>query len=662
MSITGLIIALGLLIDNAIVIVDEVRSRMWSGRSGVMPPTEAIEDGVRHLAMPLFGSTLTTALAFAPIALLPGAPGEFVRAIGISVILAIVSSFVLAMTIVPALTGLLQAGSNVTPESINTFWNFGFSNGRLTRVYERSLEMIFRMPWLGVVLGVFLPALGFVGARSLPEQFFPAANRDQIQIEIELASTAPLAETRRVAAEVGAAALADSQVSRVHWFIGQSAPTFFYNLMPQRVDASFYAQAIVQLRSGVNPRDAIRQLQTDLDAKFAGCRVLVRQLEQGPPFDAPVEVRLFGPEISKLQELGNEIRLLLSQTSEVLHTRSDLAEEPAKVAVQVDATEARLTGLNAVEIARQLYTSVEGFVGGSLIEETEELPIRVRFSPQFVANLNQISNVELQSRVPRGPVADGRTLIQDQQQSGPPLWALAQLNLSSDVATIPRVDGLRMNEVKAYITAGTLPAQVISEFEHRMAVSDFRLPPGYRMEYGGEAAKRDEAVQNLLADVAMLVALIVATLVLSFRSFRVSMIIAAVGGLSIGLGLFALWIFGYPFGFMAILGTMGLVGVAINDAIVVMAGIREDPGARAGDVQAIRVVVVSRTRHVVATSLTTMAGFAPLVLGGGGFWPPLAIAIAGGVAGATILALYFVPAVYLILMTQPTPRPADGLH
>lgn len=641
MSITGLIIALGLLIDNAIVIVDEVRSRMRSG----LNPIQAIEDGVRHLKMPLLGSTMTTALAFAPIALLPGPSGEFVRAIGISVIIAISSSFLLAMTVVPALTGLLQSYSRREDFAAHrpAFWRTGFSNRAMKWAYQRSLQMVFRFPVLGIGLGLVLPVLGFLGARTLPEQFFPASNRDQIQIEIELASSSPLLETEEVAGRVREAALAHDGVARVHWFIGQSAPTFFYNLMPQRFDTSFYAQAIVQLNPGVEPRDVIHKLQRDLDAEFARCRVLVRQLEQGPPFDAPVEVRLFGPELEELQDLGSQIRLLLSQTSDVLHTRSDLEESPPKLAVRVDSTDAMMAGLNELEIARQLYTSVEGLVGGSLLEGSEELPVRVRFSDRSRGSLEQISTLELQSRAARGSGASG----------SPPLWALAQLNVSSDVATIPRIDGLRMNEVKAYITAGTLPAEVISEFEDRLSQSGFRLPPGYRMEYGGEAAKRDEAVQNLLADVSVLVALIVATLFISFKSFRVSMIIAAVGGLSIGLGLFGLWSFGYPFGFMAILGTMGLVGVAINDAIVVMAGILEHPSARSGDREAMREVVVARTRHVVATSLTTMAGFTPLVLAGGGFWPPLAIAIAGGVAGATILALYFVPALYLIMRTQP---------
>jgi multidrug efflux pump subunit AcrB len=141
-----------------------------------------------------------------------------------------------------------------------------------------------------------------------------------------------------------------------------------------------------------------------------------------------------------------------------------------------------------------------------------------------------------------------------------------------------------------------------------------------------------------------------ATLVLSFGSFRVAGIIASVAMLSVGLGMGALWLFGFPFGFMAIVGTMGLIGVAINDSIVVLAAIKEDDLARTGDPEAIRHVVMHASRHIVSTSLTTMAGFAPLILGGGGFWPPLAITIAGGVMGATILALYYVPSLYILLM------------
>ena len=152
------------------------------------------------------------------------------------------------------------------------------------------------------------------------------------------------------------------------------------------------------------------------------------------------------------------------------------------------------------------------------------------------------------------------------------------------------------------------------------------------------------------------------TLVAVFRSFRCALIIAIVGGLSAGLGPLALSWFGYPFGFMAIVGTMGLVGVAINDSIVVLAAIRADPDARQGHLTHIVAVVVSCTRHIITTTVTTIVGFLPLILGGGGFWPPLAITIAGGVGGATFLALYVVPSLHLLLTGRPTKNSATDVE
>lgn len=637
MSITGLIIALGLLIDNAIVIVDEVRSAMKEGKTA----TEAIRESIQHLGMPLFGSTLTTTLAFMPIAILPGSSGEFVGSIAVSVILAINASFLLAMTVVPAVTGLIQP--EVTDRKRRThFWTHGFSNRYLSRAYRSALVGIFRLPIVGVLLGVSLPILGFYLADRLPEQFFPPADRDQIHVEVELSGASSLAKTRETALEIGQSLREYKGVDRIHWFIGESAPIFFYNIVPKRKNSPFYAQAMVHLDEGVTPRDAIRDLQDKLDAEFPRARTLVKQLEQGPPFDAPVEVRLFGPDLAVLQQLGNEIRLIMSETPEVVHTRSDLAETVPKLALHIDEQEARMAGLNHREIAQQLYASLEGIGSGTLMEATEDIPIRVRLAGDTRSDSEKIASMELKPLTARG-----------RAENGAPLSSIGELTLSSEVASIPRIDGRRANEVKAYITAGTLPDKVVTAFKERLENSDFTLPPSYSLEYAGEAAERDEAVGGLMADIPILIALMIATLVTSFRSFRVAFIVALVGGLSIGLGLFALWAFKFPFGFMGVVGTMGLVGVALNDAIVVMAGLRDDPKAREGDIESVVEVVMHRTRHIIATSLTTMVGFIPLILGGGGFWPPVAITIAGGVGAATLLALFFIPSMYLISIGKP---------
>ena len=194
---------------------------------------------------------------------------------------------------------------------------------------------------------------------------------------------------------------------------------------------------------------------------------------------------------------------------------------------------------------------------------------------------------------------------------------------------------------------------MLEQFERQLTAADFRLPDGYEMEYGGEAAKRNDAVGNLMANVGVLMVLMVATLVLSFDSFRRAAIVGAVAALSVGLGLAAIWSFGYPFGFMAIVGLMGLVGVAINDSIVVLAAIGEDPRAEAGDPDAIRDIVTHSTaacRRDVADDHGRRSP--PLVLAGGGFWPPLAVAIAGGVGGATLLALFFVPSAFRALIAR----------
>ncbi len=649
MSVTGLIIALGLLIDNAIVVVDETSKRLRNGT----PAPLAVGKSVKHLFWPLFGSTLTTALAFAPIALMPGPAGEFVGAIAMTVIMAIFSSFFLAMTIIPAIAARISPFQNrentnspahVAPHTA-TWLQAGFSSQWLARAYQRLLDFIFRAPVLGVLLGVIFPILGFGVATQLKEQFFPPADRDQLHIELELSPTSSLAGTLQTTEAIREVLLEEAEITRVDWFIGESAPAFYYNLIPRRTNVSQYAQALVKFKSIENQAELIQRLQAKLDQEFSHARTLVRQLEQGPPFDAPVEVRLFGPDLDRLQQLGAELRRVLVDTTGVIHTRAEMDEVLPKIAFDIKEERAQAAGLNLTEIAMQLSASTDGLIGGSIVEATEELPVRVRLENENRAGINSITNLDM--------VDPTRSIASEKgRYRGVPISAIADVSLKSGFGSITHLAGRRMNEIQVYIPAGVLPSTVLTAFQERLDKSGFELPAGYLLRYGGESAKRDEAISNLMASVGILLVLMVATLVLSFGSFRVATIVGFVGALSVGLGMGALWMFGYPFGFTAIIGTMGLMGVAINDTIVVLAAIRENEAAAAGDRVAMREVVTKSTRHVVSTSLTTMAGFTPLILGGGGFWPPLAVAIAGGVGGATILALILAPSAYLLLMCR----------
>ena len=640
-SVTGLVISLGLLIDNAIVVVDEMQILFKAGYQ----PQKAISKSVRYLSVPLLASTLTTVLTFTPIVLLTGNRGEFLRPLGLCVIFSLLSSLLLSLTIVPSINGLIikyQSNRNIHNFEQNGWWNTGISQQGLTRFYQRCLNSILSKPILGVIFALILPITGFLMASNIPEQFFPPAERNQFSIELELSHSASLKETQSIASSAREIILKRPEVDNVHWFFARNAPSFYYNMQQTRKNSPNYAQALVKLKSPQHSREEIRIIQKELDKNFPSVRFLAKQLEQGTAVDAPIELHIYGSNLNTLEQLGQQVREILAQITDVTHTKTSMGEALPKLGLYVNEEQARLAGLNNTEIARQIDANLEGIIGGSILEETEELAVRVRLSNQNRANLDEVASLNLISN-------NSKNNNQNQNNPQIPLSTVSKIQLLPELSTITRRDAKRVNTIQGFVTAGVLPSKVLTDFKQQLQNSDFQLPPGYKLEFGGESNTRNEAVANLMSTVSVLLILMLATLVLSFSSFKSAFIIAVVGICSVGLGLFSLWIFGYPLGFMAILGTLSLIGVAINDSIVILAALQADSQASIGNIKAICQVVVRSTRHVLTTTLTTVVGFIPLLIDGGEFWPPLAICVAGGVIGATILALLFVPCAYLLM-------------
>ncbi len=649
MSITGLIIALGILIDNAIIMVDEVQNQL---RRETKAKT-AITNSVKTLAIPLLSSTLTTVIAFLPIALLPGATGEFVGAIAVTVIIAVSCSLFISLTIIPALTALLDRKSPKSPKLVglggqsNTYrWlQSGVSFPALTRLYQRSLKWTLVQPVLSIFLALLIPIIGFIQAGNLEQQFFPAADRDQLQIELELSSSASLIQTQTLIKQIRQQIIDYPEVKDVHWLLGTSIPRFYYNLTSGKEQQANYAQALVQLNSLASSSVA-QKLQAELDTAFPAARIIVRQLEQGPPFDAPIEMRIYGSNLETLQALGEEARQTLVQIPDITHTRASLDEIQPQLQLQVDEEQARLAGLDRTTIAQQLDTTLEGAVGGSVLEGTEELPVRVRLGNRDRANLSQISSLDLLATSP------SLNSNQNNPLSTVPLNSLGNVQVKPELAQVTHYNGQRVNTVQAFLTAGILPAEILSQFQAKLAANNFVLPPGYTYEFGGEAEEKNDALGGLVSTVGVLIIIMIAVLVLSLRSFQLAAIIGIVAIASGGLGIFSVWLFGYPFGFNPIIGTVGLIGIAVNDSIVVLDAISNHPVAKTGNPKAIQQVVLHSTRHIISTTLTTAIGFLPLLLSGGEFWQPLAVAIAGGIIGATFIALYFVPPAYYLLKSR----------
>ena len=653
-SVTGTIIALGLLIDNAIIVVDEVQHYLREGA----PPHQAVSKTVSHIGVPLLASTLTSVLTFLPIVLASGGSGEFLGDLGKTVILALFSSLILSLTVIPALVGRMhplqkssvrtsrkageRRGENLSQQYKKplreSWWQVGISHPRLTQIYRWSLDLILGKPVLGIALTLILPISGFLIVPHLEQEFFPPTDRQQFHIEIELPTQTSIEKTQSLVTQARKIIRDRPEIEDVHWFMGKSAPSFYYNIIGNRENSANYAQGLVQTQAHVKSRFLIQSLQQELDRDLPQAQILVRQLEQGPPFDAPIELRLYGSDLGQLQQLGNQMRTILSQVPNVIHTKVDLSETLPKLALNINEEEARRAGIDKTTIAQQLDNSLEGSVGGSILELTEELSVRVRLDNNDRSNLIDISSLNLNS-----------------DHGNIPLSAIADVQVVPDLAAIARRNGERVNTVKGYITAGVLPSQVLSDFQQRLQNNDFQLPVGYRFEFGGEADTRSTAVGNLLSSLGILLILMATVLVLTFGSFRLAATIALIAIFSIGLGFGSLWLFSYPFGFTAILGTIGLVGIVVNDSIVVLTALNQNPQAREGNRRVVREIVVRSTRHIIATTITTIVGFVPLLFDPSGFWPPLAITIICGLGGATLMALYFVPCAYLLIRRYPNP-------
>ncbi|NEQ44874.1 MAG: efflux RND transporter permease subunit [Leptolyngbya sp. SIOISBB] len=649
MSVTGLIIALGLLIDNAIVVVDEIQADIADG----MAPLQAATKTVHHLRVPLLASTATTVLTFLPIYLLPGSAGEFVGSIALGVILAIISSLALSLTLIAALAALAlgrQDSAQTRPIRFSglrgrvtrflhqpgAWWNEGLSVPRLARLYRWSIGRTVARPLLVIGITLAIPLVGFISAGTLENQFFPLLDRDQFHIEMEFSSQTPIEAVREQVMQAREVILQHDNVEDVYWFVGESAPRFYYNLQGDRENEPSYAQAMVQLKSEDQVEVLIHTVQDELDAQFPTARVIAQKFQQGPPFDAPVEMRLYGPNLEELRRLGMEVRELMVTIPDVLHVRDDLTAGQPKLGLYLDDEQVRQAGLTNTEIAQQLDAYSEGITGGAILESTENLPVRVRLANRDRASLEALSSLDLR------PAQSGDRAFR-------PAAALGDFELMPQLSSIARRNEQRVNTVQAFITAGVLPSTVLTALQDRLAETNFELPPGYRYEFGGEFEEQNSAMGNLLLFVPLLVVGMVASLVLSLGSFRLAGVLAVVAVGSIGMALLSLKVFGAVLGFMAIVGTMGLIGIAINDSIVVLTCLDQDPECRQGNPKAVQRVTLRATRHVITTTVTTIVGFVPLLAEGDPFWRPLSIAIAGGMSGATILALYFVPASYMLI-------------
>ncbi|MEZ9291133.1 efflux RND transporter permease subunit [Vibrio lentus] len=632
MSVTGLIVALGIMVDNAVVMVDTIQAYRLKGQQRA----EATMNALKHLWVPLLGSTLTTVLAFAPIILMPGASGEFVGGIAITVSFSLIGSYIISHTLIAGLaTKLLPKQlSDVDKKGQHHWYMTGLRIPALTRWFSSSVRFGVTHPIITIALVLLVPFTGYWSMSQLTEQFFPPSDRDMFEIQVYMPPQASIYATKNTSEKIDNIIHRYPEVERIDWLVGANFPSFYYNLQARQNNAPYFSQAMVKTENFDQANALIPELQKVLDKEVPQAQILVRKLNQGPPFTAPVELRVYGENLDTLKAIGEDVRLILAGVPHVTHTRETLQPGTPKVWLKVDEDTAKLNGISLNQFAGMLQTTLTGRESGSVIEGSESVPIRVRVADDARENLAHLSNIRL-------PISS------DVYSTGINVSTLAELELTTSRGAITRRNGQRVNTIEGYIEAGVLPQTVLNEFQKRLA--SYEMPSGYTIGFGGESAERDNSVNSLISNVAVVVVLMVLVVVMSFNSFRMSSIIFMVAGLAGGLGLLSVWIFGYPFGFTVIIAMLGIAGLAINAAIVILTELKLDKQASSGNVDAVVEAVMSCTRHISSTTITTVGGFMPLIIAGGGFWPPFAVAIVGGTVLTTLISFYFVPVVYHLM-------------
>ncbi|MFA0569762.1 efflux RND transporter permease subunit [Vibrio gallaecicus] len=639
MSVTGLIVALGIMVDNAVVMVDTIQAYRLKGQQRA----EATMNALKHLWVPLLGSTLTTVLAFAPIILMPGASGEFVGGIAITVSFSLLGSYLISHTLIAGLaTKLLPKKlSDVDKKGQHHWYITGLRIPALTRWFSSSVRFGVTHPIITIALVLLVPFTGYWSMSQLTEQFFPPSDRDMFEIQVYMPPQASIYATKATSEKVDDIIHRYQEVERIDWLVGANFPSFYYNLQARQNNAPYFSQAMVKTENFAQANALIPMLQEVLDKEVPEAQILVRKLNQGPPFTAPVELRVYGENLDTLKAIGEDVRLILANIPNVTHTRETLQPGTPKVWLKVDEDTAKLNGISLNQFAGMLQTTLTGRESGSVIEGSESVPIRVRVADDARENLSHLSNIRL-------PISS------EVYSTGINVSTLAELELTTSRGSITRRNGQRVNTIEGYIKAGVLPQTVLNEFQKRL--ESYEIPSGYTIGFGGESAERDNSVNSLISNVAVVVVLMVLVVVMSFNSFRMSSIIFMVAALAGGLGLLSVWIFGYPFGFTVIIAMLGIAGLAINAAIVILTELKLDERASSGNVDAVVEAVMSCTRHISSTTITTVGGFMPLIIAGGGFWPPFAVAIVGGTVLTTLISFYFVPVVFHLMTRR------KGLH
>jgi multidrug efflux pump subunit AcrB len=674
MSIVGLVIAMGLLVDNAIVVTENVARYLRNGHS----PLEAAKNGTAEVGWAIVAATITSILAFAPLIALPDTTGDFTRSMPLTVVYALIASLFLSLTLTPMLSGKLM-GTRLLPERWRTWLPGGAASqerplapsgravkpsetspgkastteastaktdavtsttGPLQKGLDRAVDTVYRntLGWAlehpKTVLAAATAAL--IGSVALfpliGVSLFPRAEKPQFLINVETPEGSSLDYTDAVVRDVEQMLDGMPEVRRHASNVGRGNPRVYYNVYPERQRPTV-GQVFVELKSSDDVPNVAGRLERKF-ATYAGADFEFEIFENGPPVEAPIAIKVIGPNLKVLRDLSENVERIVRQTPGTENIDNPQREPKTDLFVNVDRDKAGLTGVPLANIDQTVLTGLGGLPVATYRDaEGEDYDVVVRLPLDGRPTVDDFDRLYVSSvlgdRVPLNQVAD--------------------LELKREQKRIDHFDLERAATVTADVAVDEGYNEIAVTEEIMAKLDEGALPTGYRYFVGGKLEKQRGNFANLGQALLLAMLAILAVLVLQFRSFRQPLIIFAAIPLSVVGAFPALFLTGYTFSFMAFVGFTSLVGIVVNNAIILVDYANQLVERGRSVREAVQISSETRFTPILLTVLTTVGGLLPLTLTLSEMWTPLGLVIIGGLLASTLLTLLVVPVLYRVL-------------
>jgi multidrug efflux pump subunit AcrB len=625
-SLGALIIALALMVDDAMTTTDAMLTRLAQGDS----KAEAATFAFRTYAFAMLAGTLVTIAGFVPVGFAASSAGEYTFSLFAVVAIALIVSWFVAVLFAPLLGILILSPPRAEQ---------GSEPGFVFRTYKAFLSGAIRLRWLTIAVTIAMFVGSFLAMPLIPRQFFPSSDRPELLVDLSLPQNASIYASEEIATRFDAALKDDKDVARWSTYVGRGAIRFYLPLNVQ-LPNNFFAQAVLVAKD-VPARERLKvKLEKLLADEFPSVVARVYPLELGPPVGWPVQYRVTGPDISRVREFSLELGELIAKNPQAVNINYDWMEPARQLRIRIDQDEARLLGLSSQVLANTLNTVISGVSITQVRDDIYLVDVVVRATQAQRVSVDTLRNIAI-------PLPNGRTV---------PLSQFATFEYGQESPLVWRRDRLPTLTVQADLRPGILPDSVVSALAPEIAAFSKSLPSGYRVDVGGTVEESAKSQASVVAVVPAMLLIMFTVLIFQLRSFQRLFIVLSVGPLGlIGVAL-ALLVFNRPLGFVAILGILALLGMITKNAVILIGQIEAERDAGKDILNAVIDASSARFRPIMLTAISTVLGMIPIAPTV--FWGPMAFAIMGGLLVATILTLVFLPTLYVTWFSLTEKRTA----